>query len=184
MRFWFRRRAFVLPSFPTADLLLVEKTLRHEVEDLLVIDERTLKGHAVAFGGELRVSPRRALELLAPRLRPFGYTPFLKEERGKVWIYALPIGEVTVKTNLPLHIGLFLATVLTTLLAGAMISGVDPFASPGRLWQGVPFAFTLLAILGTHEFGHYFTARHHGTQVTLPFFIPAPPPFHVGTLGA
>jgi membrane-associated protease RseP (regulator of RpoE activity) len=108
----------------------------------------------------------------------------LKVERGKSWVHVLPIGEVTVKSNLPLHIGLFLTTVLTTLLAGAMISGVNPFSNPARLVSGVPFAFTLLAILGTHEFGHYFTARHHGTAVTLPYFIPAPPPFLAGTLGA
>ena len=49
----------------------------------------------------------------------------------------------------------------------------------------MPFAFTLLAILGTHEFGHYFTARYHGASVSLPYFIPAPPPlFLFGTLGA
>jgi membrane-associated protease RseP (regulator of RpoE activity) len=48
----------------------------------------------------------------------------------------------------------------------------------------VPFAFTLLAILGTHEFGHYFTARAYGASVSLPYFIPAPPPFLFGTLGA
>src|SRR5262245_36870914 len=60
----------------------------------------------------------------------------------------------------------------------------DPFARPERLLTGVPFAFTLLAILGTHEFGHYFTARYHGAAVSLPYFIPAPPPFLFGTLGA
>jgi len=74
--------------------------------------------------------------------------------------------------------------VLTTLFAGALIEGVNPIEQPLRLLQGIPFAFTLLAILGTHEFGHYFAARHHGTAVTLPYFIPAPPPFLAGTFGA
>ena len=50
---------------------------------------------------------------------------------------------------------------------------------------GLPFAATLLAILGVHEFGHYFTARHYRAAVSLPYFIPAPPPlFLFGTLGA
>jgi membrane-associated protease RseP (regulator of RpoE activity) len=40
----------------------------------------------------------------------------------------------------------------------------------------------LLAILGTHEFGHYLMARHHGVAVTLPYFIPAPS--FIGTFGA
>jgi len=72
-----------------------------------------------------------------------------------------------------------------------MLSGSFPFVTfnpllqPAKLLDGVPFAFTLLAILGTHEFGHYFTARHYGASVSLPFFIPAPPPiFLFGTMGA
>ena len=33
--------------------------------------------------------------------------------------------------------------------------------------------------------GHYLTARHYGMDVTLPYFLPAPPPwFFIGTLGA
>ncbi len=53
-----------------------------------------------------------------------------------------------------------------------------------RLLDGAPFAFTLLGILGTHEFGHSFTARSYGASVSLPYFIPAPPPLPFGTLGA
>jgi len=184
MRFWRRTPKFIAPAFPTDGLLAIEAELRQRVEDLLVIDERLFRGRAVSYGGQLLVSPGSALSILIPRLSPFGYTPFLKEERGKSWVHAFPIGEVTVKTNLPLHIGLFLATVLTTLFAGALFNGVNPLTDPGRLLYGIPFAFTLLAILGTHEFGHYFTARYHGTAVTLPYFIPAPPPFLAGTLGA
>ena len=40
----------------------------------------------------------------------------------------------------------------------------------------------MLAILGVHELGHYFTARHYHASVSLPYFIPAP--FLFGTLGA
>src|SRR3990172_11955206 len=141
MRIWRRAPKFVVPTFPTDGFLAIEAELRQRIEDLLVIDERLLRGHAVSYGGQLLVSPGRALEILIPRLRSFGYTPFLKEERGKVWVHAFPIGEVTVKTNLPLHIGLFLATLLTTLLAGAFISGVDPFTDPSRLFHGFSFAF-------------------------------------------
>jgi membrane-associated protease RseP (regulator of RpoE activity) len=46
----------------------------------------------------------------------------------------------------------------------------------------LPFSLTLLAILGTHEFGHYWMSRHHGVAVTLPYFIPAPS--FIGTFGA
>ena len=88
-------------------------------------------------------------------------------------------------TSVGLNVLLFLLTCLTTLVAGSgAFLRFDPFAEPARVLSGVPFAFTLLAILGTHEFGHYFTARYHGAVVSLPYFIPAPPPFLFGTLGA
>jgi len=84
-----------------------------------------------------------------------------------------------------LHLALFLATVITTIIAGAIQQGVNPLADPGLLYKGVPFSFTLLLILGTHEMGHYLVSRRHRLDVTLPYFIPAPPiPFIIGTFGA
>ena len=84
-----------------------------------------------------------------------------------------------------LHLVLLLATVATTIAAGAMQQGVDPFTDPGLLYQGIPFSFTLLLILGSHEMGHYLVSRRHRLDVTLPYFIPAPPiPFIIGTFGA
>ena len=50
------------------------------------------------------------------------------------------------------------------------------------MYRGIPFSFTILAILGCHEMGHYIAARRHGMNVTLPFFIPVP--LGIGTLGA
>ncbi len=87
--------------------------------------------------------------------------------------------------RLALPLGLFLATVATTIIAGAIQQGVDPFTDPGLLYRGMPFSFTLLLILGTHEMGHYLVSRRHQLAVTLPYFIPAPPiPFFIGTFGA
>ena len=87
--------------------------------------------------------------------------------------------------RLLLHLGLLLATVVTTIIAGALQQGVNPLANPGLLYRGIPFSFTLLLILGTHEMGHYLVSRRHHLDVTLPYFIPAPPiPFIIGTFGA
>src|SRR5712691_3287000 len=79
---------------------------------------------------------------------------------------------------------LFLITVLTTLMVGMRMEGIDnPFMHPAQFYYGLPYAGTLLAILFCHEIGNYVTARYYGMDVTLPYFIPAPPPF-LGTFGA
>jgi len=101
-----------------------------------------------------------------------------------------------------LHGLLLLATIFTTLVVGARMEfnferdkpafslGDDDslfpmswtLEQPSRLLLGVPFAFTLMAILLAHELGHYLCCRYYGVCATLPFFIPAPTLF--GTLGA
>lgn len=55
---------------------------------------------------------------------------------------------------------------------------------PALLAQGVAFAASLLMILAAHEAGHYVACRRYGVDATLPFFLPAPPPFLAGTFGA
>ncbi len=106
------------------------------------------------------------------------------------------LARARTRTRIPyLNLGLFLATVLTTLLAGASQTAIRlPAASGGALGRalseagaialaGLPFATALLGILLCHEMGHYLLARSHRVDSTLPFFIPMPfgP---VGTFGA
>lgn len=88
-----------------------------------------------------------------------------------------------VRPRLPVtHILLFFATLMTTTFYGALHHNIDLLEEPWKFYLGFPFSLTLLAILGTHEFGHYWMARHHGVPVTLPYFIPAPT--LIGTFGA
>ena len=84
-----------------------------------------------------------------------------------------------------IHLVLFFLTVFTTLLAGALMEGAKILENPLELFKGIPFSFTLMFILGTHEFGHYYYAQKHKVDATLPYFIPAPPfLFLIGTFGA
>jgi len=90
-----------------------------------------------------------------------------------------------------LSLVLFLLTVLSTLIAGGSERSLpfltfDPLKKPRcDCSTGHRFAITLLGILGTHEFGHYFHgALEYGASVSLPYFILAPPPLPFGTLGA
>jgi Zn-dependent protease len=101
--------------------------------------------------------------------------------------------------SLFLAAGLFLLTLLTSLLAGAHFAwayahnqavSIDTFFQlfplayrhPSLLLSGLPFAVTLLTILLAHELGHYFACRHHHIRSSYPFFIPAPT--LIGTFGA
>ena len=58
------------------------------------------------------------------------------------------------------------------------------FAHPYFLKQGLIFSGSLLAILTSHESGHYLFCRYYGVDATLPFFIPQPPLLIPGTFGA
>lgn len=81
-----------------------------------------------------------------------------------------------------IQILLFILTVFTTLIAGALQEGINPLKEPWKMYKGIPFSFTLLGILLSHELSHYFAGRAHHTKATLPYFIPAPS--LIGTFGA
>lgn len=135
-----------------------------------------------AFRAELRAADR---ELLA----------FVRHEGGEDILFVADRPPASPRRN-RLHLGLFLATIVTTVLAGALYWGGyrdvekafqwSVFWSPEHLlWGLVTFAFPLMLILGVHELAHYVAARRHGLRATLPFFIPIPPPLMIfGTLGA
>lgn len=100
-----------------------------------------------------------------------------------------------------LHVFLFFTTFLTVWIGGALLSGSGPSFGPagpfelGALTQALSnwlallrpsfgFALALMAILLAHELGHYFVARSYSINVSLPYFLPAPPWLTLGTLGA
>lgn len=78
------------------------------------------------------------------------------------------------------------ATLVTTTLVGATwISGFkarELQSNPALILQGLPYAFSLVTILGVHEMGHYLAAKFYKIRTTLPYFIPMP--FFLGTFGA
>jgi membrane-associated protease RseP (regulator of RpoE activity) len=91
-----------------------------------------------------------------------------------------------------LHLGLFLGTVATTLIAGAMFhtsSGTlrwqetrEVLRHPALWLTGAPYSFSVLAILLSHEMGHYLACRHYRIEASLPYFLPGIP--ILGTFGA
>ena len=106
------------------------------------------------------------------------------------------------RESLVTHAFLLVATLVTTLGSGALMRGVDPFATryleilgvalpypsaldAAELWLGASFALPFLGVLLTHEMGHFYAARAHQVRASLPYFLPLPPYFSViGSLGA
>ena len=89
------------------------------------------------------------------------------------------------------HIILFVLTFVTTTYAGAeFITGkflsflTNSYLTKDDLINGLKYSIPFLAILSAHEFGHYFMAIYHNVKTTLPYYIPFPPMFTIGTLGA
>jgi len=85
-----------------------------------------------------------------------------------------------------LHTLLFFLTFLTTSLAGVAWLNKNPLELTNFSY-GITYALLLLLMLASHEFGHYWAARYHKVDTTLPFFLPFPSfigLFPFGTLGA
>jgi membrane-associated protease RseP (regulator of RpoE activity) len=77
------------------------------------------------------------------------------------------------KQRIWLHVSLFLLTLYTTTLAGVAWLGKDPF-DLSNFQYGLEYSLLLLFFLSAHEFGHFISARIHGVDVTLPYYIPFP----------
>lgn len=172
-----------LQSLIAADMIVdsVEVPRDGEKEGILVLRGRLLRPSHELF-------PRWLAALNAR-----GYTPMLRpgttDDPDDVVVRVFAGVARKGKSRVWINVVLFILTLLSTLFAGALYSDAVgrlesawDFISPGFLLAGLPFAATLLGILGAHEFGHYFAARYHKVAVTLPYFIPMPLTF--GTLGA
>jgi membrane-associated protease RseP (regulator of RpoE activity) len=110
----------------------------------------------------------------------------------------VPLAAEPVAPRWPIrHIVLFLLTVLTTTMAGVdhyaafQVDFVQATPQPVGFLQyylngaagGLWYSLSILAILGSHEFGHYYACRYYGVDASLPYFLPVPL-LLTGTLGA
>jgi membrane-associated protease RseP (regulator of RpoE activity) len=161
------------------------------VEDVTYGDP---KGHfIVRFCGKLYdADSQAAYDRLAADLKPQGLTPLFRWENNRHAILLIPSLARPRVSNPWWNILLFIATLLSVMLTGATLSAdatadmfvINSFQDILDLAiSGLPFAISLLLILGAHEFGHYLAGRYHKVRVTLPYFIPFPMSL-LGTLGA
>lgn len=84
-----------------------------------------------------------------------------------------------------LHVALFAFTFVSCMMAGTQWAGKE-FNEITHWGYGLTYAFLITTFLAAHEFGHYFAARKHDVDASLPYFIPVPFVFlfPFGTMGA
>ncbi len=147
-------------------------------------------GFIVRYRGRLiAADSAQAYDQLTGQVKPYGLIPVFREEDG-TQIILLSASPPAPKPSRPMvNLVMFLITLVSVLVSGGLSSletelSSDPLVAVSQLVNaGWPFAVSLLAILTTHEMGHYLAGRAHGVHVSLPFFIPLPfTP--LGTMGA
>jgi membrane-associated protease RseP (regulator of RpoE activity) len=154
-------------------------------------------GSMVVFTGQFLRSPELIYNQISERFKAIGFVPLLRQENGQDTLIAYPAPAVAGRPRKRVNLILFLITVLTTVISGTLMAvfadqtiALDTTTQLVQAvlanWTlGIPFAAALLSILGIHELGHYFVARHYRLDVSLPYFIPfIPIPPGSGTMGA
>ncbi len=149
------------------------------------------KDYIVRYRGRLRSEDTEAAyDQLADQLRPLNVTPLFRWDNGQHAVILVPSRTKPKASNSTVNVIMFLLTLVSVSVAGALNSTDTITALPANPLQAAlvlihaswPFTVSLLAILLTHEFGHYLMSRHHGVHATLPYFVPFLPP--IGTMGA
>jgi len=158
--------------------------LRAAVEEVFGIDfenEATAPPVTASYSGHLLIDSVEAYDNLDTALAPLDHLPVFLVENGRQVVRAVR-GRIHPQPR-PVwpNAVLFALTVLSLLFVGSTMQNPQ-LNSVFDLLRGWPYALGIILILGTHELGHYFVARHHKVAVTLPYFIPMP--IGLGTMGA
>jgi len=180
-------------TLPTSEVLnsIISRVFR--IEDVTQGDPQ--HDFIVRYRGHLLMEDSAAAyDQLNNALKPMNITPLFREEKGQQIIFLISGATAKPKpSRVSVNIALFILTLMSVMFAGTMYSYQGPplpndlvpqtWTLILNMWQGWPFAVSLLSILLAHEFGHYFAGRIHKTDVSLPYFIPFP--FSIlGTMGA
>ena len=171
---------------PVVSLEKVE-IMRRGIAHLFLVGDTTLdephKGF-VRYRGRFLVDSADCFDEIRGVFEAQGFTPTIREEEnGRIAIVGVPQVFNPPASDWRINLILFIATVLATLLTGA-VSEATTTQEIWHIWRGWPFSLSIMLILGAHELGHYFAARYHKVAVTLPYFIPLPIISPMGTLGA
>lgn len=144
-----------------------EVTKRFEVEDFVATPARA----------EFEVRARdfkNSFNSLLGKIRSMGYLAALRRGPGVARLIVLKFSTPQ-PGHIIINLGLFLATVASTFLAGY-------YFLFGTVVGAAMFSAGIMLILTAHELGHKISAWRYGIDASPPYFIPFPS--FLGTLGA
>ncbi|MGB1249833.1 MAG: site-2 protease family protein [Candidatus Promineifilaceae bacterium] len=175
---------------PSAPFLSKTDLLVRNIEDLFLtsdITEDFLEKGQIRLRGQFLIELATHYDLLRARFEERGYTPLIRQEdEPQPFILAIPHVFKAKPERWQINLVLFLLTILSTLFVGASSDSMPESSGVAGIvtWllTGWPFSLSMLLILGAHELGHYFAARYHNIDASLPYFIPFPT--IIGTMGA
>jgi Zn-dependent protease len=162
------------------------------VAEVMMVAERTIEAHDktfIRYIGQLILPSEEAFAHLDTRLQPLNYLATLNVDEQTGQHIIMVVNERPVQKNhhwLP-HLVLLILTFFSTMFMGALVFGdveeTGLLFSEGKIFTGLPYAISIMLILGAHEMGHYLVGRYYKYNLTLPYFIPMPLVL-TGTMGA
>jgi Zn-dependent protease len=187
-----------------ASVLMIQREAFTQAENEVRDVPELARGSSLVatFEGTLLVDSEAAYNELDSLLAPSYRVPIFREGSARSdspHIIHIITGRVQTPPSRPWwpNALLFVATLISVLMVGTNLALNQIADQAGKLeaqrlanrwvlemWRGLPYALSILLILGAHELGHYFAARRHKLAVTLPYFIPLPFISPFGTMGA
>jgi len=188
-----------------AEVMQIEQQLYPEWDELS-IEDRTIMvqgevDHVLTVEGHLNQASESAYDRLDSLLKVHQMTPLFREKfvdgKQKHVIHILDGRLKTPSTPSPIpNIVLLCLTIASLLYIGTITAiGEIGLSDPAfaltlkqnifsELWRGLPYAISLLLILGSHEMAHWLMMRKYQVVASLPYFIPSFTYGLFGTFGA
>lgn len=188
----------------TSESIAIETTLRPiepEEESILktcfawnvfFLEKLEYRPQAVLCRGKLRTDPDNAYTTIERNVRELLGDRFFvlfqySLSTGKPFFALVPRPQLHQVTrsrrwlDWAVAILLFCLTLIPTTYFGAALARLPKGDLDDILQAGLPYALSIISILGLRDLGRYLVARFYRIETTLPYFIPLP--FFPGTYG-
>jgi membrane-associated protease RseP (regulator of RpoE activity) len=159
----------------------VDEELAEKINQVFSIYDIQHENDTIYFFGVPKEDIRIIYQKLWPAFTEKNYQLSVKYELGEHMLIASPFSPA--RERRWINVALAIATFITTMVMGSFLFGAYPtLSNPYEVFKGIPFTIAIMAVLGSHEAGHYLIAKKHGMRTSLPYFIPFPS--IIGTMGA